>query len=138
MLQSLRAWSSSLQSVVTEKRFYGTAGVSQLRADTSGKFKLEKSIRGVLQIHAITVPPGLFAPRQVVDINVFHSNHFEEAFFAMRAAPAAPATPAMRRFRNAEIADGVVDHFFSGARFRRHGHSSTLVLCPDARRKRKR
>jgi len=79
-----------------EKRFQGTASVSQLRADAAGKFKLQKGIRGVLEIRAIAVPPGLSAPRQTVDINVFHSHHFEEAGFAMGAAPATHATPAVR------------------------------------------
>ena len=56
----------------------------------------------------------------------------------MRAAPATRATTAMRRFRNSEIADGIVYHNRAGSQFRSKGQSSSLALCPDARRKRER
>src|SRR6266849_5433183 len=122
MPRSLRAWSSSLQSVVAEKGFHGMPRVTQLRADPAGKFKLEKSVRGVLQFRAVAVPPGLFAARQAVNVNIFHLHHFEQPGLAMSAAPAAHATAAVRRFRNAEIADGIVHHDRAGAEFLCEGH----------------
>src|SRR5207247_3928357 len=131
--QSLQSSRSSLQTVVAEKSFHGAARVSQLGADAAGKFKLQKSVRGALQIRSVTVPPWLFASRQAVDINIFHLHHFEQPGFPMRATPAARATPAMRRFGNTEIADGVVHHDRARAEFRCQRHSSSFVLGPNTR-----
>src|SRR5437762_2457096 len=104
MLQFPLAWNSSLPSVVTEKRFQGGARISQLRADAAGKLKSQKRISGALQVRTIAVPPRFFAPRQAVNINIFHLHHFEQPGFPMRAAPTARTTAAVRRFCNAEIA----------------------------------
>src|SRR5258708_20309183 len=114
-MPSPQAWNSSLQSVVSKKRFHGAVGVAQLCADTARKFKLQKSVRGALQIQSVAVPPGLLAPRQTVDINIFHLHHFEQPGLPMCAAPAARATAAVRRFGVSEIPAGILNHHSSSS-----------------------
>src|SRR3989442_10374771 len=108
MLRSLRAWSSSLQSVITKKCFQCAPRVAEFRGNPRGKLELQKSIGGAFQIRAVAVPPRLFAARQAVHINVFRLHHFKQTGLAVRAAPAARAAAAVWPFRNRKGTDGVV------------------------------
>src|SRR5882672_2116608 len=110
MRRSLRAWSSSLQSVITEKSFRCAPRVAEFRGNSGGKLESQKSIGGAFEIRAVAVPPWFFAPRQPVHINVFCLHHFEQAGVAVRPAPAARAAATVRRFRNREVTDRVIHH----------------------------
>src|SRR5216684_7546520 len=107
MPQSLRAWSSSLQSVITKKSFQCAPRVAEFRGNAGGKLESQKSLGVAFEIRAITVPPRFFAARQPVHINVFRLHHFKQAGLAVRAAPAACAAAAVRRFRNCEVTDHI-------------------------------
>src|SRR5712664_3646801 len=110
MRRSLRAWSSSLQSVITEKRFQCAPRVAEFRGNPGGKLESQKSVGGAFQIRAVAVPPWFFAARQPVHINVFWFHHFKQAGLAVRAAPATGSAAAVRRFRDCEVTDGVIHH----------------------------
>src|SRR5712691_7906520 len=105
----------SLETVVTEHRFQRASGVAQLCRDAAREFELKKCIGGALQIHAVAKPPGLFAARQTVDIDVFHLDHFQQPGLAVRATPAAGAAAAVGSFGNSKITDRVVHHDCSRA-----------------------
>src|SRR6266849_9661184 len=110
MPQSLRAWSSSLQFVIAEKRFQCAPRVAEFRGNSGGKLESQKSIGGAFEIRPVTVPPRLFAARQPVHINVFRLHHFKQASLAVRAAPATRTTAAVRRFRDGEVTDRIIHH----------------------------
>src|SRR6267378_4501060 len=137
MPQSLRAWSSSLQSVIAEKRFQRVPRVAEFRGDAGGKLELQKSIGGLFEIRAITVPPRFFAVRQPVPINVFCLHHLKQAGLAVRAAPAARAAAAVWRFRDCEVTDRIIDH--DRARSQALGNRVTTprISGPNAGRQRK-
>src|SRR6266404_3906077 len=138
MRRSLRAWSSSLQSVITEKGFQCDPRVAEFRGNPSGKLESQKSVGGAFQIRAVAVPPWFFAARQPVHINVFRLHHFKQAGLAVRAAPAARAAAAVRRFRDREIADRVIHHHSAGAQTLGNRFTTLPVSGPYASRQRKR
>src|SRR6266849_7452543 len=131
MPQSLRAWSSSLQFAIAEKRFQCAPRVAEFRGNSGGKLESQKSIGGAFQIRAVAVPPRLFAARQPVYINVFRLHHFKQAGLPVRAAPAARAAPSVRRFRNREIADRVIHHDRARAQALGNRFTTLHITGPD-------
>src|SRR5205809_5908910 len=91
------AMDSFLQAVVTEKGFQRASGVSQLCADSAGKFKAQERVRGPLQFAAITIPPRLLPPGPAVHVDILRLHHLEQPRPAMRAAPAARPASAVGR-----------------------------------------
>src|SRR6266850_1011297 len=137
MPQSLRAWSSSLQSVITKKCLQCASRVAEFRDNPGGKLGPQKSIGGALQIGAVAVPPWFFAARQPVHINVFRLHHFKQAGLAVRAAPAAGAAAAMWRFRNCEVTDRIIHHDSARAQALGNRFTALCITGPDAGRQRK-
>src|SRR6266850_754082 len=136
MRRSLRAWSSSLQSVITEKSFQCAPRVAEFRGNSGGKLESQKSIGGAFEIRAVAVPPWFFAARQPVHINVFRLHHFKQAGFAVRAAPAARAAATVRRFCNREVTDRVIHHDSARAQAPGDRFATPHIAGPDARRER--
>src|SRR6267378_7601596 len=132
MRQSLRAWSSSLQSVVTEKSFQCAPRVAEFRGNAGGKLESQKSFGGAFEIRAVAVPPRLFAARQPVHINVFRLHHFKQAGLAVRAAPAARAAAAVWRFRDCEGTDRIIHHDRARAQALGDRFTTLRVSGPDA------
>src|SRR6266436_8343519 len=137
MRRSLRAWSSSLQSMITEKGFQCDPRVAEFRGNPSGKLESQKSVGGAFQIRAVAVPPWFFAARQPVHFNVFRLHHFKQASLAVRAAPAARAAAAVRRFRDCEVTDGVIHHDRARPQAFCDLFTTPRVSGPDAGRQRK-
>src|SRR6266404_3818634 len=132
MRRSLRAWSSSLQSVITEKGFQCDPRVAEFRGNPSGKLESQKSVGGAFQIRAVAVPPWFFAARQPVHINVFRLHHFKQAGLAVRAAPAARAAAAVWRFRDCEVTDRIIHHDCTRAQTLGNRFATLRVSGPDA------
>src|SRR5215470_5951721 len=95
------------ETVIAEKCFERAASVFQFCAETA-EFEIEKIVRGVLQRLIVVIPPGFFAGRQTIHIDVFRLYHFEESGTAVGAAPAAGVIASVRRFGDSEVADRVV------------------------------
>src|SRR5882724_2272062 len=137
MRRSLRAWSSSLQFVITEKSFQCAPGVAEFRGNSGGKLESQKSIGGAFEIRPVTVPPRLFAARQPVQINVFRLHHFKQAGLTVRAAPAAGAATAVWRFRDCEVTDGIIYHDRARAQALGNRFATLCISGPDTGRQRK-
>src|SRR6267143_4901454 len=132
MRQSLRAWSSSLQSVIAKKCFQCAPRVAEFRGNSGGKLESQKSIGGALEVRAIAVPPRLFAARQPVHINVFRLRHFKQAGLAVRAAPATRSAASVWRFRDCEVTDRIIHHDCARAQTLGDRFTALRVSGPDA------
>jgi len=117
--------------VIAEESLYGAADVLKFSGEAA-EFVAEKIVGGTLERIIVVIPPGLFGAGNGVDVDVFRLNHFKEAGAAVGASPTAGAAAAVRRFRDGEVTDGVVDHNGSGSEARRDGAAAGVVGGPDA------